>query len=153
MILILKVKPKIQILVSARGFSWCSSLAPYLRFCLAQSNMMDSISETDAFDPLEPDPECGSPTSGTSRFGNLAIAFWSYTLIMFLIAFGCAVIGPASPRLIEMAVCRQYFEDHDPSAISPGRDIPEELCKSEEVQRSFTFMLTVLSTCTNLIGQ
>jgi hypothetical protein len=97
------------------------------------------------------DYETETPATNVSS-ERLGLDFWWYTIIMFLVTFGCAVLGAPSPRLLEMAVCRQYLEDHNPAAIPSNGDIPESSCKSEEIQRSFTFLLTMLSTSTNLVG-
>ncbi|KAK2591796.1 hypothetical protein QQS21_010497 [Conoideocrella luteorostrata] len=62
---------------------------------------------------------------------------------LFLVEFGSAILGAPSPRLLEIAVCRDYFAregqfyDQDP---------PEDVCKISEVQLQLSWLLTVLST-------
>ncbi|KAI8630194.1 hypothetical protein F5Y19DRAFT_474578 [Xylariaceae sp. FL1651] len=63
---------------------------------------------------------------------------------MFLVEFGCAVLGAPSPRLLEIAVCRDYYR------VTPSVSVQQEDCKVQEVQVRFGFVLTVLSTCSIL---
>lgn len=37
--------------------------------------------------------------------------------------------------LFEHSICLSYYSNHDPSVISPGGSIPEQLCKIQPVQR------------------
>jgi hypothetical protein len=78
--------------------------------------------------------------------------FWSYSVMLFLLQPSCAILSAPSPRLLEMAVCRQYFESHDPKGIPPDGNIRESSCKGPEIQRTFVFMLSAISMCTNLAG-
>jgi hypothetical protein len=78
--------------------------------------------------------------------------FWSCSVVLFLLQLGRAVLGAPSPRLLEMAVCRQYFESHDPKGIPPDGNMRKSICKGPETQRTFVFMLSAISTCTNLAG-
>lgn len=66
---------------------------------------------------------------------------------MFLVEFGCALLGAASPRLMEMAICQDY---HRISLSSPTMELD---CKDKEVQIKLAFMLTVVSTCSVLAGR
>lgn len=65
---------------------------------------------------------------------------------MFLVEFGCAVLGAPSPRLLEIAICRDYYS-HQKARISA------EDCKIQEVQVQLGFVLTALSTYSILAGQ
>lgn len=38
-------------------------------------------------------------------------------------------------RTIERRLCREYYAEHDPSAIRPDGSIDEELCKVDDVQK------------------
>ncbi|KAI0873288.1 major facilitator superfamily domain-containing protein [Hypoxylon argillaceum] len=75
--------------------------------------------------------------------GWLTIDFWLCTMLMFLVEFGCAVLGAPSPRLLEMIVCREYYQRSHSTPTS-------EDCKIKEVQVQLGFVLTVLSTCSIL---
>lgn len=39
-------------------------------------------------------------------------------------------------RVVERRLCREYYSQHDPSAIRPDGSIDEELCKIDSVQAS-----------------
>ncbi|TGJ85661.1 hypothetical protein E0Z10_g3128 [Xylaria hypoxylon] len=77
------------------------------------------------------------------RGGWLTIDFWLCTTLMFLVEFGCAVLGAPSPKLLEIVVCRDYYRQN-------GTTSAEEDCKIQEVQAQLGFVLTVLSTCSVL---
>ena len=102
-------------------------------------------------DHVEQDQESGSshPSVGSKTY---SLEFWLHTSMTFLVGLGCAVLGAASPRVLEMAICRHYFRHHDPSSIPSDGNIPESSCKIKDIQASFTFMMTAVSTCTNLAG-
>lgn len=66
---------------------------------------------------------------------------------MFLVEFGCALLGAASPRLMELAICQDYQRESLSST-------PVEMdCKSKEVQTKLALVLTVVSTCSVLAGR
>ncbi|KAI1350597.1 major facilitator superfamily domain-containing protein [Xylaria sp. FL0043] len=77
------------------------------------------------------------------RYGWFTVDFWLCTTLMFLVEFGCAVLGAPSPRLLEIVVCREYYEKHGNTTIHQD-------CKTQEVQARLGFILTVLSTCSVL---
>ncbi|KAI1739703.1 major facilitator superfamily domain-containing protein [Xylaria scruposa] len=73
------------------------------------------------------------------RNGWFSVDFWLCTMLMFLVEFGCAILGAPSPRLLEMAVCEDYYRN---TGNAPTlRD-----CKIQEVQIQLGFLLTALST-------
>ncbi|KAI0423537.1 major facilitator superfamily domain-containing protein [Xylaria sp. FL1042] len=79
------------------------------------------------------------------RHGWFTIDFWLCTTLMFLVEFGCAVLGAPSPRLLEIVVCREYYEENGNTSI-------QQDCKTQEVQARLGFLLTVLSTCSILVA-
>lgn len=119
---------------------------------MAQSGAQDNDETNSQVDHDEQNHESGTSAAqvGTKKY---SLDFWSCSLIMFLVELGCAILGAPSPRILEMAACRQYFEHHDPKAIPSNGNIPESDCKNAQIQHSFTFMMTVLSTCTSLTGE
>ncbi|KAK5626751.1 hypothetical protein RRF57_002467 [Xylaria bambusicola] len=66
--------------------------------------------------------------------------FWFCTALMFLVEFGCAVLGAPSPKLLETIVCREYYHEN-------GGSLTQQDCKIQEVQTRLGVVLTVLSTC------
>ncbi|KAI3316738.1 major facilitator superfamily domain-containing protein [Xylariaceae sp. AK1471] len=79
--------------------------------------------------------------------GWFTVDFWLCTTLMFLVEFGCALLGAPSPRLLEIAICRDYYRTNSVTLIQ------EEDCKTQEVQLKLGFVLTVLSTCSILAGK
>ncbi|KAI1419203.1 major facilitator superfamily domain-containing protein [Xylaria sp. FL1777] len=77
------------------------------------------------------------------RRGWFTVDFWRCTTLMFLVEFGCAVLGAPSPRLLEIVVCREYYREN-------GNDLTHQDCKIQEIQARLGFVLTVLSTCSVL---
>ncbi|KAI0440334.1 major facilitator superfamily domain-containing protein [Xylaria telfairii] len=73
------------------------------------------------------------------RDGWFSVDFWLCTTLMFLVEFGCAVLGAPSPRLLEMVVCEDYYRNNS-DAPTQGD------CKIQEVQVKLGFLLTLLST-------
>ncbi|KAI1298070.1 major facilitator superfamily domain-containing protein [Xylaria venustula] len=73
----------------------------------------------------------------------LTLDFWLCTTLMFLVEFGCAVLGAPSPRLLEIIVCQKYYQDN-------GNAFIQQDCKTQEIQVRFGFVLTVISTCSVL---
>ncbi len=78
--------------------------------------------------------------------GWFSMGFWLCTTLMFLVEFGCAVLGAPSPKLLEIVVCREYYRGSD-------NTLTQQDCKIQEVQAQLGFVLTVLSTCSILAGQ
>ncbi|KAJ2895032.1 uncharacterized protein MKZ38_006987 [Zalerion maritima] len=68
--------------------------------------------------------------------------FWLGCAVLLLVEFGCSILGAPSPRLLEEAVCREYFRDSD--ELSHG-DPTEAACKQPEVQVQLGFLITALS--------
>ncbi|KAI0909268.1 major facilitator superfamily domain-containing protein [Ustulina deusta] len=75
--------------------------------------------------------------------GWFSMGFWLCTTLMFLVEFGCAVLGAPSPKLLEIVVCREYYRGSD-------NTLTQQDCKIQEVQAQLGFVLTVLSTCSIL---
>ncbi|KAI0975626.1 major facilitator superfamily domain-containing protein [Xylaria arbuscula] len=64
---------------------------------------------------------------------------------MFLVEFGCAVLGAPCPKLLEIIVCRKYYQDN-------GNAFIQQACKMREIQVRLGFVLTVLSTCSIFVA-
>ena len=56
-------------------------------------------------------------------------------------------------RVIELGYCREYYQSHDPSVISPGGDVDEMLCKQvPEVQQSVAKLYGMIESFHVLCG-
>ncbi|RYP10375.1 hypothetical protein DL764_000709 [Monosporascus ibericus] len=49
-------------------------------------------------------------------------------------------------RVVERRLCREYYDTHDPTAISPDGSIDEELCKTDEIQQGLAWVLGAMET-------
>ncbi|KAF9879489.1 major facilitator superfamily transporter [Colletotrichum karsti] len=99
---------------------------------------------TDHVDQSEPDE---AVQQKHPLFPNALIVI----LIIVLVAdIGGSMIGIPEIRLLEMAVCRDYYRKHDPSVIGgpPLSYVDEKLCKLKEIQTSLAY----LRATRNLIG-
>lgn len=78
--------------------------------------------------------------------------FWFYCFVTFFAQLACAMLAAPSPRLLESAFCREWYQNHDPSKVPLSGEIEEDLCKTTDIQTSFTLSLSILSSLTNLAG-
>lgn len=65
------------------------------------------------------------------RSSRLVLYFMT---IHFLLAFCELILIAPLIKLFEQSLCISYYDSHDSSAISPGGNIPEALCKIQAVQ-------------------
>ncbi|KAF7537350.1 hypothetical protein G7054_g3852 [Neopestalotiopsis clavispora] len=49
-------------------------------------------------------------------------------------------------RVIERRLCRDYYDENDPSRVLPGSAIPEDLCKIDEVQKGLAWIQGAMDT-------
>lgn len=49
-------------------------------------------------------------------------------------------------RVIERRLCHDYYDENDPSSISPGGSIPEHLCKIDRVQQGLAWIQGAMDT-------
>ena len=50
-------------------------------------------------------------------------------------------MGAPSVRIMELAVCREYYSAHDPKVIQNNGDIDEHLCKLDSIQKKTAWLL------------
>lgn len=55
-------------------------------------------------------------------------------------------------RLVESVVCRRYFNVSEPKGFHKGSEIPEEYCKSEEIQVELAWVISFITMFTNVVG-
>lgn len=78
---------------------------------------------------------------------------WLGAVIMLFLSLGTSTLMAPSLRLIENAVCRRYYMDHDPEKYPDDAAIPESDCKVQSIQASLAFLLTVITVGTNVVGR
>lgn len=49
-------------------------------------------------------------------------------------------------RVVERRLCREYYSQHDPSAIKANGDIDEKLCKADPIQAGLGRIQGVMDT-------
>ncbi|RYO48954.1 hypothetical protein AA0113_g9732 [Alternaria arborescens] len=91
------------------------------------------------------------PTSSGQPRARLSVQ-WCAMLAMALDGLGCAMTKASQTFLIEQAICRAYYTEHDPSFVTPDGRVPEALCKTEELQSRVTLFaagldFSMLITC------
>ena len=55
-------------------------------------------------------------------------------------------------RVIELRLCQEHYELHDPSVIPANGAIPERLCKIDEVQRRLAWLQGIMETTLVVCG-
>ncbi|KAF6790376.1 major facilitator superfamily transporter, partial [Colletotrichum musicola] len=98
--------------------------------------------------PPEPEPEtpAASPPATAGVAATRHPKFLRAIIVIFSICFvseiGTSLIGTADTRLFEMAVCRDYYRERDPSVIGepPLSYVDEGLCKAKEIQTRLAYL-------------
>lgn len=75
-------------------------------------------------------------------------------LIVLLILVHLSAVLYTLPlnRVIELRLCREYYELQDPSVIGGNGSIPEKLCKIDEVQRRLAWLQGIMETTLVVCG-
>ena len=55
--------------------------------------------------------------------------------------------------MFELGLYREYFDNHDPTTISPGGSVLEKSCEFEEIQRNLAYLKGWLSLFEGLRGE
>jgi hypothetical protein len=56
-------------------------------------------------------------------------------LLVAIVDVGAFLAEPPKTRVFEANICLQYYKEHDPSKITEGGTVPEELCKEDVIQQ------------------
>ncbi|KAI3392718.1 hypothetical protein diail_5275 [Diaporthe ilicicola] len=60
--------------------------------------------------------------------------FYSCLLLLFLVDAPMFMAEGPRIRMLEMGLCREYYQARDPGVIGPGGTVPERLCKLRDIQ-------------------
>lgn len=60
--------------------------------------------------------------------------FYSCLLLLFLVDAPMFMSEGPRIRMLEMGLCREYYETRDPGVIGPDGSVPERLCKLRDIQ-------------------
>ena len=115
----------------------------------------------------QPPPRTESPTDsaslqreGGSHRDEFASPLSSYTVVfifaLVLIAgFGSSLLSTPEVRLMEMALCRDYYRTSDPSVIGPPplSYVDEERCKLDNIQVELAYIMATKSLLSAIPGK
>lgn len=64
--------------------------------------------------------------------------------VLIVLVINLAFYSKAAPtlRLIELTVCREHYQQHDPSKVGPGGFVSEGDCKLSVVQKKVAWLST-----------
>lgn len=89
------------------------------------------------------------PWQASSTRSIIAVLF----AIVFVIAFGAALMVVPLTRIYENIICHYYYNDLEGDGhIGFDEEIPEEMCKGEQVQERMNMLLAVLGTLSCIPG-
>lgn len=66
--------------------------------------------------------------------------------LLLLVNLSTSLYQLPSNRVIERRLCRDYYDENDPSRVFPGGAIPEDLCKIDEVQKGLAWIQGAMDT-------
>lgn len=87
----------------------------------------------------------------TSHWGCWKVAYL-YALFILIINFGSALRFAPEIRLMELAICRRYYLQHDPSSVDHSGLVPEALCKLDEIQKQLAMLRAWLNVFVSIAG-
>ncbi|KAF1834478.1 hypothetical protein BDW02DRAFT_331432 [Decorospora gaudefroyi] len=103
------------------------------------------MSEDDSSKPLlSISPSSRTPSAMPSTTGRRAI--WPLVLLLVLVHLSTVLYTLPLNRVIELRLCQEHYQLHDPSSFQPDRSIPEELCKIDSVQRRLAWLQGIMET-------
>jgi hypothetical protein len=82
---------------------------------------------------------------GSGRNSSVRVKLAPYVCGAMVVATHLAFYTMFVPmvRLIELAVCREYYNIHDPTLIDPGGYVEEGRCKVDSIQRKLAWLMTL----------
>ncbi|TDZ30315.1 MFS efflux pump atnC [Colletotrichum spinosum] len=111
-------------------------------------------SAPDAENALHTDPSSGPEDDDTVTHPLYPRAVVTTFIILFIASIGGALISTPEVRLLEMAVCRDYYREHDPRVIAhpPLSYIDEQLCKLSPIQSNLAYLQATRSLIMTIPG-
>ncbi|KID85136.1 Major facilitator superfamily domain, general substrate transporter [Metarhizium guizhouense ARSEF 977] len=70
---------------------------------------------------------------------------WKAMTVMTVDGFGFALAKSAQTFLIEQALCRSFYAIRDPAVIRPDGSVPEDMCKTDDLQSQVAFLSSTLN--------
>ncbi|CAH0022778.1 unnamed protein product [Clonostachys rhizophaga] len=96
--------------------------------------------------PADPSADDTTPSDGMKSLLYPSSVFFIFVL-SFVADLGGSLVDIPEVRLLEMAVCRDYYREHDPSVIGPqpGSYVDENLCKVNKIQADLAYIRAIKS--------
>lgn len=92
----------------------------------------------------EESPEEGEPLTNRRKPPRSAIT--ALLGLLLLVNLAASLYQLPLNRVIERRLCRDYYADHDPTAIQPDGSVQEELCKIDVVQQGLGWIQGTMDT-------
>ncbi|KAH6878266.1 major facilitator superfamily domain-containing protein [Alternaria rosae] len=73
-------------------------------------------------------------------------AIWPLVLLLLLVQLSSVLYTLPLNRVIELRLCKEFYQKHDVSVILPDGSIPELLCKIKDVQRKLAWLQGSMET-------
>jgi hypothetical protein len=93
-------------------------------------------------------PALSQPKPRASYLRTLVLC----SVILTFLSLGATSLGAPSNRILETALCSKHYHDHDPDRFPPGANIPEEDCKTQQIQSDLAYLISTLTISTKLAG-
>ena len=77
----------------------------------------------------------------------------SCTLFVVSTNIATRIITPPLYRLVELTICRAYYQAHNPSVIGRTGDVAEEYCKLDIVQEKLAYLMGIVETIKIICGE
>ena|SRR5580700_4520256 len=97
---------------------------------------------------------------GDSRRDEFASPLYSYTIVFVFVlvlvtGFSSSLLNTPEVRLLEMALCRDYYRTIDPSVIGPLplSYVDEERCKVDSIQVELSYIMATKSLLSAIPGK
>jgi hypothetical protein len=132
-------------------------LRPTLQPCSPRSRGTASQSSSSSSTRSSGPPHCrhrpGPPVDqGQRRSLRFRLVPWACGTVIALLNLGSHIIAAPLVKLIERSECRNYYAEHDPTAIGPGGDMDESLCKISGIQARVAYLVGLISTISFVSG-
>lgn len=73
--------------------------------------------------------------------------------LVLLKGFGSDIlVGAPINRLLELTICREYYNEHDPAQVAPDGTVDEKLCKLPAIQTELAVLLGTAGFFSPLAG-
>lgn len=97
--------------------------------------------------PGTPFPSPSSRSSSSSAITtNSSPSIRSLLILVALVNLAWSLYQLPLNRVIERRLCRDFYLDADPSAIGQDGNVPEELCKLDDIQQNLGSMMGLMET-------